>query len=132
MSSYFDALSREVSEAADRFGFEDTEQFLAEVVAIEERMYQDVVLVTGDREFPDDLREKILGVLATVAVYQPGRVPMPSRARELVTRTRYSRAIEDVHDLFHEVARRRIETRFGILSDNPPSILALRDEHDGG
>lgn len=62
MSSYFDNLSRAVYEAAQN---ESDESFLESVVQIEAGLYRDVTQLTGDREFPDDLRERILGVLAT-------------------------------------------------------------------
>lgn len=107
MSSYFDALQREVREAADRH--EDDAAFLEAVSDIEGRMYADVTAITGDREFPDEMREKMLGVLATVAVYQPTDLPIPERARELVLRCRYSRAVEDMHELHHDLARRVLD-----------------------
>lgn len=128
MSSYFDALAREVAEA---HATADTPEACLEAVqAIEARLYQDVTQVTGDREFPDDLRERMLGVLAVKAVYQPGALPVPEKARRWVVECGSSRAVEDLHDLFHELARRRLVTRFGLLGDHPPSILARREEFD--
>lgn len=129
MSSYFDSMAREVRVIA---GWGTDEVFLPALREIEERLYRDVTAVTGDREFPEDLREQMLGVLATEAVYQPGDLPSPERAVEAATASRCSRAADDLHDLFHELARRRIETRFGILGDSPTHIALLRDDHDGG
>ncbi len=129
MSSYFDALQREVSEAAEQCGENDA-AFLDAVQGIEGRMWADVTAITGDREFPDDLREAILGAFAVKSVHQVGDLPMPEKARERVLAYRSSRVVEDIHDLFHDLARRRLQTRFGLLSDNPPGILARRDEHD--
>lgn len=128
MSSYFDAMAREILEADEsRPG---NEEFLAAVIAVEERLWREVTRVTGDREFPNDLREKVLGEFARHAVYQPEGVPMPWKAREFVLSLRCSRVLEHVHELFHDVARRRITTRFGRLSDSPTQILALREEYD--
>lgn len=129
MSSYFDALVREVGLAADDAG-ENDEQFLAHVTEIEKRMFRDVTQISGDREFPDDLRERMMGVFAVKSVYHPGKLEAPERAIELVLRCRSSRCIEDMHDLHHELASRRIVTRFGILSDHPVNNLARRDEQD--
>jgi hypothetical protein len=130
MSSYFDRLQSAVNEADRKSLQADGIDFLRSVWDIEAQLFSDVTEITGDREFPDDLRERILGVLATRAIYQPGRLPMPEKARAYVLRCRSSWAVEAVHSLFHELARRRIETRFGMLSDNPNHINALRDEHD--
>ena len=131
MSSYFDQLSREVRDAADQHVEESTDNlFLDAVQAIEERMYRDVTQVTGDREFPEDLREQILTALAVHGIYQPGFVPVPERARQTTLVTGISNAIEEVHSLFHEVARRGIDTRFGRLSDSPTHILALREDYE--
>lgn len=128
MSSYFDAMQREVTTAScNSLLFED---FLRSVVAIEERLFQDVTAITGDREFPDDLRQRIMGVFATESVYQPGTLPMPEKARDFVLMMRYSLVIETIHELFHDLARRRIETRFGWLNDSPTQIAVLRDDHD--
>ncbi|MEE8536892.1 MAG: hypothetical protein V3S71_02720 [Acidobacteriota bacterium] len=118
MSSYFDSAQR-----VARQSYED-------LVAAEEQVFKDVTYVTGDREFPDDLREKILGVMAVEFAWHPSGVPQNERAVEYVKMMSYSRGIESVHSLFHELARRDIWTRFGRLSDSPTQIRHLRDEHD--
>lgn len=129
MSSYFDALSREVAEA---FEIEDDDQLVETVRNIEARLYRDVTYLTGDREFPDDLREKAMNVLAIQSIYCPGDFPEPQKAmRRILGRVGYSRAVEDMHELFHELARRRLPTRFCVaLSDSPTHMALLRDEHD--
>lgn len=128
MSSYFDALAREVREIADRKP--PTSILLEEVKVVEERLYHDVTAITGDREFPDDLRQKAMGILAVHSIYQPRLVPIPAKAVEWILACGYSRAIERMHDLFHEVASRRIETRFGKLSDHPKFDAERRNDHD--
>jgi hypothetical protein len=125
MSSYFDALTREVSD-----GPQEPEAFIEHVRAIEGRVYATITQLTGDREFPDDLRERILGLFATQGVYQPGSLPTPAKAIERALGLHYSRLIEDLHEAFHQVAQRRHETRFGRLSDHPAFDLARRDEVD--
>ena len=118
MSSYFDTAQR-----AARRSYRD-------LMLAEEQVYRDVVLITGDREFPDDLREKILGVMACGFVYQTGSLPTPHQADRMAREMGYSAGIEKVHELFHELARRRVRTRFGILCDSPTQMRMLRDEHD--
>lgn len=49
MSSYFDALSREVAEAALDTSDDD---FLDALAAIECRLFREVAAATGDREAP--------------------------------------------------------------------------------
>ncbi len=130
MSSYFDAKMQEVGEAASRF--ESDDMFLAQVANIEREMFDTISLVTGDREFPDDLREKIMGAFATRAVFSRGELPPTEHTLDYVLSVRCSRVIDEIHEFFHDLARRRIQTRFGRFSDNPPMILALRDEYEGG
>ncbi len=129
MSGYFDNLNRSVREAASN---ESKEEFMFSVIAIEAQLYREVTAITGDREFPEDLREKIMGAFATSSTYQPGRLPVPERARDYAIATSSSKVIEEIHDLFHELARRRVKTRFGVLNDSPTGIKILRDEHDDG
>jgi len=128
MSSYFDAKMEEVGKAAERF--ESDDMFLAQVANIEREMFDTISLVAGDREFPDDLREKIMGAFATQAVFSHGVMNPMDKTVDYVLSVRCSRVIDDIHELFHDLARRRIQTRFGRFSDNPPMILALRDEYD--
>lgn len=127
MTSYFDDARTEVRE----IWFTSDEEYLGAVAEIEERIIADVNLVTGDREFPDDLREQIQGIIAIRRVRTGPNEP-ETRAREMARVTRSSLLISDLHTAFHVVAQRRVKTRFGLLSDNPRQILAARDEHDGG
>jgi len=122
MSSYFDKWDLEVAE------IENDENFHSQLAAMEEPRLRQVNLVTGDREFPDDLREKIQNIVATWAFSGP--LPPTHRATEYASSCRNSQLSIELHSAFHEVARRRIETRFGMLSDSPSQILALRDEYD--
>lgn len=129
MSSYFDAMQREVCEAGERI--EGDEEFLAAAAEIEGRLFRDVCAITGDREFPDELREKILGAFARRSIWVPEGSPSASeRNRERVLGLRCSRVVEDIHDLFHDVARSRTLTRFGFLSDSPRMDAIRRDEYD--
>lgn len=125
MSSYFDHWSADVRNAAMVATNDD--DFLYLLVRQETARVQTINLVTGDREFPDDFRERIQ---AAIAIYG---VSIDNPSPEIVKRARARRHSElcvRLHDDFHELASARIETRFGRLNDNPGFILKLRDAHD--
>lgn len=130
MSSYFDALNLEVDEA--NFDHEEDEDFLRELAGIEFRVFGEVTRITGDIEYPSDHRERILGIFAVHSVRQAAGYPRNEKAEKLAVLLRYSRCIEDLHNAFHDVARARINTRFGLLSDDPVGDCARRDEEDAG
>jgi len=125
MTSFFDELSHEVGRIKD-----EGDAFLSKVETIESRVVQVVNVVTGDREFPEDAREHIQGVIARYQVADIGHV-RNARAREEVEAMHMSLLIEGLHGAFHSLARRRIECRFGQLTDSPKDILVQRDDHDG-
>jgi len=119
MSSYFDEAAREAAE-----GIESAK-------ATEERVKADVLLVAGDREFPDDLRQHIVASIAIWAIDTElhKKLPellRPAKGKEWYEAVKASRMIEELHTIFHELASRKIETRFGILSDRPTGILHAR------
>src|SRR3546814_13072141 len=62
--AYWDALRREVHEASSL----SNDDFVEVVIEIEARVISAVSLTTGDREFPDDLRQQIQGIIAVHAV----------------------------------------------------------------
>ncbi len=127
MSSYFDRWDREVRDAA--MDHPRDFEFLEAVIAIEQSRVREISLVTGDREFPDALRERIQGAIAVHAV----SIQMPDqceKARSYTRSTRASALSGQLHSLFHEVAGARIETRFGLLNDDPAYMLVLRDEYE--
>ena len=59
MSSYFNGLDKQVREAADEN--ERDVDFVRAVRAIERQLFHDVTQITGDREFPADLRDYGIG-----------------------------------------------------------------------
>lgn len=127
MTGYFDDASRAVRDVPRTLS-EDA--FIAAVAAIEEPIVRDVTLNTGDREFPDDLREKILGIIATQAVYSHAGLPPTEDARWTVITMHYSSLIEALHSAFHALARRRLATRWGRWYDSPRANLVARKDHD--
>lgn len=125
MTSYFDAARREVNDLP-----RDNVQFIQGLIGIERRVAHEVSLVTGDREFPDDLREKIQGIIAVKSIHVLPELPPNERMREDALCCRSSTLLESLHSAFHELARRGIVTRFGRMLDSPRGILHLRDEYD--
>jgi len=116
---FFDEWDREVREA----------KIPVDQKEIEEIRVHEINLVTGDREFPDEARELIQCLIAVlgISVYRPTPMSLQS-----ATTGGYSRLARELRAVFAEVATTRIETRFGVLTDNPCEILALRDAHDRG
>ncbi len=128
MTSYFDDLTREVTELARTTA--SSAAFVVAVGALEARVCQEVSLVTGGREFPDDLRERIQTAIACCRVGFLGGLPPMDSAVHYLTATKSSLLLGELHSLFHAVASRRHMTRFGMLSDNPAGILRRRHVHD--
>lgn len=125
MTAYFDELRRQVREFSD-----DDTNFIESLISLEHGVIKIVNLVTGDREFPDDLRDQIQGIIAVQAI-QTLTGHTNERAKTIALRCRYSGLFESLHSAFHSVAGRRLNTRFGLLSDDPSGILRRRDAHDG-
>ena len=127
MTAYFDDRAREIREAARHMS--DAE-FLQNMSEIEADLFADVTRVTGDIEFPVDLRHKLLGIFASQSVWQPGEVPIPKRATDHVRAKRASFVLDDVRVVFRELAARELDTRFGRLSDSPTQIALQRAEYE--
>ena len=128
MTSYFDEASSAVRDIPRDL---PDEEYLARVAAIEAPIIEDVSLCTGDREFPDDMRERIQGVIAIWAVHQ--RVPElkpTERAVDWAITMRSSELVEILHSAFHALASRRIKTRVGYWYDSPRANLIARNDHD--
>lgn len=133
MSSYFDDAARKVSGLCGQFS--DT-ALVQEVAKVENEIIEQVNLDTGDREFPDDLREKIQGIIARWNVGYPVRpdtieaADWHREAWDWLHSVKSSRLIDDLHSAYHIVASRRIKTRFGVLYDSPRGNVNMRDEWD--
>lgn len=130
MTDYFDNVEREARNAA-----RSSNDPVAAAAAVEARVVRTVLLCTGDREFPDDLRERILTcITATGLVDYAGKprsgILRNEDAEDYVKVTRSSDLLGRLHSLFHELARRRHQTRFGPWSDSPEGSLHRRDAHD--
>src|SRR5229473_1519735 len=123
MSNYFDDLDKQVHQI--NFQFEgdvyDVNAFVEEVARLEDKVIEVISLVVGDREFPDDLRQRILGI---IAIHRLRGIPDVDKggfhavARGFTEQLRRSALFSQLHSAFHDVARRRIRTRFGLLLDD--------------
>jgi hypothetical protein len=102
---------------------------LFEVVrSLEKRVINDVSLVTGDREFPDDLRQHIQGIIAVHAIQACAGLPESEDSKQWLLSMRSSRLVEKLHGAFHDVARRRPPNRYdSFFSDDPSAFLRARD-----
>jgi len=122
MTSYFDQAQKKVRVASSMHA-EDA--FMEVLADIEGRVVQHVNLVTGDREFPDDLREQIQGIIAVYGVSTPEGLP-PTAGYKRALLTHRSTLLHELHEAFHDVARRKIATRFGKWGDDPEASLVDR------
>lgn len=140
MSSYWDSIRTEVNTLADQLK-DNPEAFAIQVQLVEDRVLHTVDLVTGDRDFPDDLRERIQGLIAKKSIrafeMMKGMFPKIMSTsfrdpREDLKAFWHHELFEDLHSLFHDVATRRHQHRFGgYFSDNPDGFLRVRDEATG-
>lgn len=126
MTAYFDNRTRHVRELCEHGA---DARMVAEQVEAE--VIRQVTLVCGDREFPDDMRERMMNAIAVLRLDGIGNViPAAAQALETLEGSATSELVETLHELFHELARRRIQVRFGYLTDSPEDILVRRDAFD--
>jgi len=124
MTTYFDNLTREIAQV-----------HRTEAVEIENEVVRTVSLACGDREFPQDMRERIMGAIAQWQMVPPYAKDLDD-PKANISAIRYfdclcsSRLVCELHAMFHEVAARRVNTRFGWLSDDPQDIVRTRDAFD--
>ena len=124
LDEYFNALQRRIRDVGEESDFD----FLMVLTGAEEQLFHDVVAVIGDREFPDDLRQQMLGVFTTKSLYRPHGLVMPRKAYVQAMQRHHSLAVEEMHLLWRELASRKVETRFGVLDSNPTHLAYLRGE----
>jgi hypothetical protein len=128
MTVYFDEALQQTLELRHTPGQDDA--YITAMAAIEEPVVRDVLLCTGDREFPDDLRQHALKTISLRAVALGIDMRPTAQARDYALTMHYSRAIEELHSLFHTLAMRSITTRFGHWTDSPRDNLDARRRHD--
>ena len=114
MSSYFDERQRIVRENFDC------------IADVEEEVKRDVLLIAGDSETPEGIRDAIVN---TVHGFAFQLVTGPTKGTETSKMMHISQLISELHILFHDIAKKRVQTRFGGLSDKPDCILARRNKY---
>jgi len=137
MTAYFDALEREIRELSDEaktINGGDNDFFIDQLGRVEEGAAKDALLNSGDREFPEDLREKITGAIALHGTRDLNGCGLGrefyAKPRRLALAMRRSQLVGELHSIFHELVQRRIETRFGRWTDDPAANLKTREAHD--
>jgi hypothetical protein len=127
--SYFDEVEAEVRQTFERFTAD--EAALAHLAELEGEVWKVVSLCTGDREFPDDVRQEALAFAAceTVREIAPGIAPSADVIWRAM-RDGYSPMIAKLRRLFLGLESRKVQTRFGLLSADPRENAARRDAHD--
>jgi hypothetical protein len=124
MTAYFDDRDRRIS--VEGKGLPD-DRFLLLVEEVEAEVIHQVNLLTGDREFPEDLRERFQRCIANKRCKTLPGLP-PTDARQYCLALRHSELLSYLHSLFHELAGRRIRTRHGLLFDSPVGFLRERGD----
>lgn len=130
MTAYFDEVSSEISSGSNT---------VDDIIGIEQRVISHALLVCGDREFPDDLREEIMTIIAVNGIFpyvshsyrERGRkdvdILVNENAQKYAEVSKSSKMLPLLHEAFHHVGERRIEARFGLLTDDPLDILRTRE-----
>ena len=114
MTSFFDDLHYAIQKASNP----------EEVGDIERNALKIISLATGDREFPQEWRDRVWMSIAGARRLRQER--QGSGFDQMETSVMFG----DLHNIFHALANARIETRFGVLMDNPAAIVEIRDGHD--
>lgn len=124
MTAYFDQLAAEIDKAD-----------LETAIEIENRMVATISMACGDRQFPDHMRELIMTCIACNQMV-PSYATCPDDGSANQQAIKYfeilgtSKLLGELHGLFHTLASMRVQTRFGLLLDDPEEIVRSRDLHD--
>jgi hypothetical protein len=113
---------------------QEGEEFLKQVKAVEEGMIQTLMLFMGDREVHQekDLCQAIWKVIVCHQIRYEGGDFLgdktgPCQATAEALACRRSRLISEMHSLWHDIASRRYQFRFGLVLDNPKAAVSARD-----
>lgn len=131
MSSYFDSFDRQVSLLADQFRGGDDLAFLKAVQELESGMKRTCELFAGDKDTPEEVRQRIIRCVTTCRVYFDADMPGlgDSPANEYVAACRLSKMSQEMHRIFHDIARMHLKTRYGVVMDNPEAAVRARDAY---
>lgn len=130
MTSYFDERAAKIHSLYRENPKINDDYFLHQLCVIELKVIRHVTLNTGDREFPDDLREEMLLAITKHTACIVGTLPPRKQAVAYATTMHTSGLLSTLHSLFLKLASRRIKTRFGMWTDSPSQNLLSRGCHD--
>lgn len=133
MSSYFDKFDREASVLADSFRGND-EGFLKALMGLEAPMIKTCELYAGDIDTPEDVRQAIIACIALHSIRYDGGDFMgdstgPCEATRYAIVAKRSKLSTEMHSLWHDIARRRLQPRYGLVMDNPEHAVNARDRY---
>ncbi len=131
VTAYFNALMDTVAHATDL----DDASFVKVVEAAERDMMDDVVLIAEDEEFPSKLKSKMIQASQDLGVWKTDNdVDTDDEKQQVRTERvlmhRTSLLIGVLHNLFHILDRKKIKTRFGMLTDDPHDMLSRRKDYN--
>lgn len=131
MSSYFDKFDRGVSELSK---ITNDEEFLLGLKELEKTMIHTCELFAGDRDTPTDIQQAIIKCITLNQVRYKGGDFLgdefgPCEATRMALASRQSRLSKEMHSLWHDIASRRLEMRYGLVLDNPKAAVEARDRH---
>lgn len=91
-----------------------------------------VMRLAGDREFPETYRKKIMSLrpIFGLETFDGKKWVLNEKNVTIYHGMNMSRYLSEMHRLWHEIGMARIETRFGIISDDPLQSSMMRDEYD--
>jgi hypothetical protein len=121
MTHVFDEALRQirhVSADSKKWGADADDIFLERLTAIERHLAAEALRLADDTEFPPDLAQAIRECVAALSVSPADSPAQPFGAQQAVV-LHTSPMLTQLHELFHELARRRVTTRFGLLTDDP-------------
>jgi hypothetical protein len=130
VTSYFNDLQDTVAHATNL----DDASFVKVVADVEKELIVEVVEIAEDEEFPSALMTKMKVASKDLGVWLPNKkVDVDTdEYRERVERVllyRKSLLIGVLHSMFHDLDRKKIKARFGMLTDDPHDMLARRKDY---
>jgi hypothetical protein len=133
MSSYFDAADREVRTLSSAAG-KDTGAFLTSLIEVEKRLIKDSLTFARDEQTPKVVRENLISAIADYQVVFAGGEfvdgPGLTDGTRMAAASRRSFLSTQLHSLWHQIASMRLQTRYGLVMDNPGTV-AKRILEDG-
>jgi len=121
MSSYFDEFDAKVHDIRLAAGQDDS-QFIKRLARAESSLITDCLEYAYDHETPTDIKEKIIKLINENEVIPERNCP----GTEFALVCKRSKLSSELHSFFHEIASRRMKTRYtGFVNDNPGHLVRM-------